>query len=473
MFKRGLDKPGEFSEFKLQDIDVEDNPDAIYTKRIKTDVKPMNKLGEREKIEVSIREFEKVDGGFFSSAFVYFLIKVEGEEQPVKRKIGDFQWLRECLVKEFPVSYVPPLAFLENRPTDLAYIAHQIFVLSEFITEVVANSELKRSEYLDAFLLIPDHAQFLEAKKQLEASLPQRKDFKILTSRKTLEQNPAQAFSFEKLQTTNKHVDLKISPSLTEFFEIYTQMGDQTRRHMNRLRELSQELLESLKSTERIYKEMGSIGAQLHQANVEFNQESPHAENEVNERIFFTLQNVFILLGNTCKREGETVRTQLIHNFSQWERELSSLEDIVKTRNHLATEYRAMKTELADKKSRILANPMLRDKSEVDPIALKYVSLTREHPEFQTHLERLILPEQTRLARKYADIYAFANNWVFEQILSFNYRRNLREVEVLIKYRDEMTDINTQRQIIIEQLSGHLADCISKQEYLKKTVPVF
>ncbi len=39
--------------------------------------------------------------------------------------MADFVWLRDGLVKEFPISYVPPLLFAENKPNDLDYIETQ------------------------------------------------------------------------------------------------------------------------------------------------------------------------------------------------------------------------------------------------------------------------------------------------------------------------------------------------------------
>jgi hypothetical protein len=60
---------------------------------------------------------------------------------------------------------------------------------------------------------------------------------------------------------------------------------------------LSKELVEANKNTERIYKEMGKACALIHQTTVEFNQENHISENEVLEKVFFGLQNVFLCQG--------------------------------------------------------------------------------------------------------------------------------------------------------------------------------
>ena len=72
--------------------------------------------------DISISEFEKIEGGFFSTGYNLFIIRCQTFEQPIKRKAADFTWLHDSLVKEFPLSYVPPLVSTENRANEPNYI---------------------------------------------------------------------------------------------------------------------------------------------------------------------------------------------------------------------------------------------------------------------------------------------------------------------------------------------------------------
>lgn len=75
---------------------------------------------------------------------------------------------------------------------------------------------------------------------------------------------------------------------------------------------------------------MGRVCALLHQNSVEFNQENKNAENEVFERIFFSLQNMLLLQGENYKREASIAKSSFVDTFSQWERELYALDDVKK-----------------------------------------------------------------------------------------------------------------------------------------------
>ena len=284
---------------------------------------------------VAIAEFEKVEGGFFSSAYILFTIKLLAKDVSVKRKVADFVWLRECLIKEFPVSFIPPLFMTESRPNDLEYIQEQMPTFQDFIQEILYNDELKLSELLEAFLLLTDYTQFVEAKKQIDSMQTERGEFKSSISRRTIEYSSSYALNLEQLKTKDGHVasidlqiDLKISNSLKNFYRSYNEINDTTKNYIGQLKDLSKHLHDSIKKTERIYKEMGRICALLHQSSVEFNQENINSENEVFERVFFSLQNMLLLQGESLKREASIAKTAYADTFAQWERELYALDDV-------------------------------------------------------------------------------------------------------------------------------------------------
>ena len=110
---------------------------------------------------------------------------------------------------------------------------------------------------------------------------------------------------------------------------------------------------------------------------------------------------------------------------------------------------------------------------------MKFTCVDKESENFKEVNHKFLLPEvpsahqATKTARKLADYFAFANNWIFEQILRFNYTRNLRSANSLEDLNHTMSSINTQRSLIADQLGVHLADIRKRQEYQSKTIPVF
>jgi flagellin-specific chaperone FliS len=85
----------------------------------------------------------------------------------------------------------------------------------------------------------------------------------------------------------------------------------------------------------------------------------------------------------------------------------------------------------------------------------------------------LLLNKATKVARKLADYYAFGNNWIFEQIMRFNFRRNARSLEMLEKLKENIREVYRQKETIIDQLEDHLRNCRQRQEYQLKTKPAF
>lgn len=75
------------------------------------------------------------------------------------------------------------------------------------------------------------------------------------------------------------------------------------------------------------------------------------------------------------------------------------------------------------------------------------------------------------MARRLADYFGLANNWIFDQIMRFNFRRNSRSLDMLEKLKENIREVYRQKESIIDQLEDHLRDCRQRQEYLLKTKP--
>ena len=327
LFKRSLDKPGVYSYYKLQEIDIDDASEQIYSKRIACQEKPQTQVSKLTSPDIIICGIERVDGGFFSSAYVNFVVSLKETEFVVKRRVSDFIWLREGILKEFPVSIIPPLSYLENKPADNDYISHQAEVFKEFLMEIITDEELNKSEFLEAFLVQPDPLIFTESKKTIDSQYS-KKDFKYSVSKKAVESNNGNALKLENTKTSTKKIDLKISTNLKDFFRTFSSNLEENRNHMTQLKELTIQLYESMRRTESVYQEMGRVCALIHQNSVEFNQINPIAENEVFDRIFFSLQNMFVLFGETSRKEADVSRFNYFNLFRQWEREMTSLEEV-------------------------------------------------------------------------------------------------------------------------------------------------
>lgn len=153
------------------------------------------------------------------------------------------------------------------------------------------------------------------------------------------------------------------------------------------------------------------------------------------------------------------------------------INKLLRTRNTVGAEYYNLKNELNEKKAKLFANP--NGTPQFDTIMMKFTCVDKESESFKEINHKFLLPEVrkahqvTKTARKLADYFAFTNNWIFEQILRFNYTRNLRSTTALEELNRTMSSINAQRCLIADQLGVHLSDIRKKQAYQSKTIPVF
>ena len=317
--------------------------------------------------------------------------------------------------------------------------------------------------------MTPDYANFVESKKQIDSTMPKR-DFRSTVIRAKGIENSLEMLDFEHMQTNSKHIDIKISPQLRNFFKNYNASSEDKRHSISRLRELSQGLVENLKAVEKIYTEMGRICAHLHQTSVEFNQENKNSENEIAERTFSALQNTFISLGEVIRKEGENSKKSLLELFGSWEQELVSLDEIVKIRNTVGHDYVTLKTDLKDKKIKILTSPGM--KAEFDMIAIKYSCIDRESEDFQRQKHKFLLPEATKTAHRVAGCFGFINNWVYDQILIYSHSRNLKTMVQLEHFcKAEIGHISL-RQVAVGELQSDVDTFTTRLQELQRDLPV-
>lgn len=75
-----------------------------------------------------------MSGGFFSSDYVLFDVKLSKMNTIAKRRAADFQWLHNTLVAQFSASMVPPVFKTSEKLTDKATIIEQKMVFKVLFT---------------------------------------------------------------------------------------------------------------------------------------------------------------------------------------------------------------------------------------------------------------------------------------------------------------------------------------------------
>jgi hypothetical protein len=106
-----------------------------------------------------------VNGGLLSTAKCYYPVESKPFNSTVKRTIEDFVWIRQILSINFPGVYLPPFPPKRFKSGGDSYSKQQYF-LARFINCIVRNPLLRRSSYLQSFLLEEDNKIFADVKKR-------------------------------------------------------------------------------------------------------------------------------------------------------------------------------------------------------------------------------------------------------------------------------------------------------------------
>jgi hypothetical protein len=90
----------------LQRIEIEDRDDEIYVAEVRTKTQAANILGTKNVIDIEIDGWEVKHAGFFGKDYLVYDVFTTYLQTKVRRKLVDFTWLRESLIKNYPATYV-------------------------------------------------------------------------------------------------------------------------------------------------------------------------------------------------------------------------------------------------------------------------------------------------------------------------------------------------------------------------------
>ena len=121
-------------------------------------------LGKCDNIEILVTEPKKVDGGFFSKAYITYLITTNPIKANVRRKHDDFVWLRERLSIIFNMNFLPRLP-KKGKVNEDKHINKRMRNLERFLVCLAKDPLIKNSQIFFDFLTIETDADFEKRKK--------------------------------------------------------------------------------------------------------------------------------------------------------------------------------------------------------------------------------------------------------------------------------------------------------------------
>ncbi len=166
-----------------------------YVNCIKSETTELSKY---DNIEITVKEPQKVDNGFFSKAFINFLITTNPINANVRRKHSDFVWLKERLAIIFNLNVLPRLP-KKGKVNEDKHINKRMRSLERFLVYLAKDPLIKNSQILFDFLTIENDSDFEKRKK-------------IYNKMKT-------PIELKDIKTVDGKMKVKITPQKEKFLE--------------------------------------------------------------------------------------------------------------------------------------------------------------------------------------------------------------------------------------------------------------
>ncbi len=134
-------------------------PDFIICQKAET-----NALNNQDNLEITVSDPQKVDNGFFSKAYINFLISTNPLNFKVRRKHADFVWLRERLSVIFNLNVLPRLP-RKGKVNGDNHINKRMRNLERFLNYLLKDNLVKNSKIFYDFLTLEKDDDFEKQKK--------------------------------------------------------------------------------------------------------------------------------------------------------------------------------------------------------------------------------------------------------------------------------------------------------------------
>ena len=192
-------------------------------------------LGKIDKVNIQVTEPEKIDGGFFTKAYITYLIKTNPLNLSVRRRYSDFEWLRQILLVFFSSSIIPPIPKKNKLGGDKfneSFLLKRMRTLEKFLNYLIEDPVIKNSQILFDFLSIESEEKFIENKKTYQNYKQPKflRDFKSIDGKLDIAVNEQREINFQNLKD-NAEINEEILSRLNyNLKQLNTEMNIVTRR---------------------------------------------------------------------------------------------------------------------------------------------------------------------------------------------------------------------------------------------------
>ena len=126
-------------------------------------------LSSADSLSFIVSDPELVEGGFFSSNYYLYPVKISPIDWEIKRRFSEFVWLREMLYLTLPGIYIPPIPPHKSRSnTEEELLYKRKKILLNFMESMSRHKLLLMTPVVESFFKLRDYREFLVFQKNFK-----------------------------------------------------------------------------------------------------------------------------------------------------------------------------------------------------------------------------------------------------------------------------------------------------------------
>ena len=300
-------------------------------------------IGKSENVKIELSKPEKKEGGFFSKAYMTYLISTLPVQYKVRRRYSDFTWLRTALQNLFPANLIPPMPKKNKFSQDQfaeAFVQKRLRGLEKFLNYLSKDPIIKSSKLYFDFLYIGAETDFNSKKKVYEKTKP--------------------IVDVQEFKSVDEKAPLLITAEKEGYLE---NIKDNTNININLFKKLNysfKSLFEEMNSVINRMEEISQLWEQLHKVS------DKYFDNNTTCESYKQMSNLFKTWSKVLKEQNTIVNVDIREHFKYIRKNLGSMKELSSSIDSYKYNYQKGVKNLINKKDDLFkrSDP---SKWELDP----------------------------------------------------------------------------------------------------------
>ena len=291
-----------------------------------------NEISKSDYIKITVGNFEKVGGSFFSKSYVSYQVKTMPFNWSVRRRFSDFEWLRQTLINNYNYCLIPSVP---KKPKNLNIIMSEKYD-KEFLSKRSRNFE----KFLNYLIIDP----ILKNTQLIYDFLNCDKDDEFQKMKKAYDKLKYGTFNISKIFTTDGNAIVEINEEKERYYGGIKESTNQNENILKKinttLKSLNNDLINACEKLFEISKNFGLIKDNA----------IKHKENDEVVQSYEEISSMFYNFSTYLNNQKNVIEINLKEYFKYVKNNYRSMKEFIQiTENFKNTFYKSFKNLKAKK----------------------------------------------------------------------------------------------------------------------------